>query len=60
MTDFATYVALVAILLLVGGIYVIVFGLVMHHIHTLITLISGKRADRKILKTAERCRRDFA
>ena len=60
MIGFAQYVALVAVILLAAVIFVLVYGIVARELHTLVSLIEGKRKDRKIFKTAERCRDDFA
>jgi hypothetical protein len=60
MPPFVQYLALVIVILALATIYVIAFGMVANEISKLRTLVRGKRKDRKIFKTAERCRDDFA
>jgi hypothetical protein len=53
------YLALVILIICMAIAYILLFAVVCMEIKKLINLISSNRKDRKIFKSAERCRRDF-
>ena len=60
MHGFIMYITLVGIIILACVVWIIAFGIVANEIHKLRMIVRGKRKDKKIFKTAERCRDDFA